>query len=318
MKKVAILTSGGDSQGMNAYVHKLVNLLIKNNYCPVAIYRGFQGLIDQDIHKLNSKEVDNISFLGGSVLKTARCKEFYGDIGVQKGYDILKKHKIDILVVLGGNGSYMGAMDLMNKGMKVICIPGTIDNDLYYSDISLGFDSAVNNAVSAIEKIKQTMRANNRGVIVEVMGRNCGNIALNTAISVNANALIISEDKKSIKNCDKFIQNALDSGVESPVVVVQENLIDGQKLAEKYEKKFKKQFKFERIGYVQRGGEPTVKDKIFANLLAIQTMNSILAEEFNIAIGMEKENIFTYPLKDILQAESNFNYNLYNLFLSNL
>ena len=318
MKNIAILTSGGDSQGMNAYIHKLVSLLIKNKYNAYAIMRGYQGLLDEDFIKLSIKDVDNISFLGGSVLKTARCKEFYEDSGVEKGYKILKKHKIDILVVLGGNGSFIGAIDLMNKGMKVICIPGTVDNDLFYSDISLGFDSAVNNAVSAIEKIKQTMRSNNRGVIVEVMGRNCGNIALNCALSVNANALIINEDKKSIKNCDTFIKNAIENGVESPVVVIQENILDGQKLADKYEKKFKKQFKFERIGYIQRGGEPTVKDKIFANLLAIQTMNNILNGEINVAIGMQKENIFNAPLKDILKSESNFNQNLYDLYLSNL
>lgn len=318
MKNVAILTSGGDSQGMNAYIHKLVSLLIKNKYNAFAIKRGYQGLLDEDIVKLTLKDVDNISFLGGSVLKTARCKVFYYDSGVEKGYQILQKHKIDLLVVLGGNGSFIGGIDLMKKGMNVICIPGTVDNDLFYSDISLGFDSAVNNAVNAIEKIKQTMRSNNRGVIVEVMGRNCGNIALNCALSVNANALIINEDKKSIKNCDTFIKNAIENGIESPVVVVQENIIDGQKLADKYQKKFKKQFKFERIGYIQRGGEPTVKDKIFANLLAIQTMNNILNGEVNVAIGMQKENIFNMPLLEVLNSESNFNYNLYNLYLSNL
>ena len=318
MKNIAILTSGGDSQGMNAYIHKLVTLLIKNKYNAYAIMRGYQGLLDEEIVKLCLKDVDNISFLGGSVLKTARCKEFYHDTGVEKGYKILQKHKIDLIVVLGGNGSFIGAIDLMKKGMNVICIPGTVDNDLFYSDISLGFDSAVNNAVNAIEKIKQTMRSNNRGVIVEVMGRNCGNIALNTALSVNANALIINEDKKSVKNCDAFIKNAIDNGIESPVVVVQENIIDGAKLAEKYQKKFKKQFKFERIGYIQRGGEPTVKDKIFANLLAIQTMNNILNGEINVAIGMQKENIFNAPLNEVLKSESNFNKNLYDLYLSNL
>lgn len=318
MKNVAILTSGGDSQGMNAYIYKLTSLLIKNKFNIYAINRGFQGLLDEDIQKISNKEVQNISFLGGSVLKTARCTEFYEDKGVIKGYKILKNHKIDVLVVLGGNGSFNGTLNLMEKGMNVICIPGTIDNDLFYSDISLGFDTAVNNAVEAIEKIKQTMLSNNRGVIIEVMGRNCGNIALNTALSVNANALIINEDKKSFKNAEIFVRNAIENGVDSPVVILQENILDGQKLADKFQKKFKKQFKFQNIGYVQRGGEPTVKDKIFANLLAIQTMNSILKQEFNIAIGMQKENIFTIPLKEALNKESNFNKNLYDLYLSNL
>ncbi len=318
MKNIAILTSGGDSQGMNAYIHKLTLLLIKNGYNPIGVMRGFQGLIDEEFIKLDKTFVDNISFLGGSVLKTARCKEFYALDGVKKAYNILLKHNIDVLIVLGGNGSFKGAIDLYNLGMKVICIPGTIDNDLFYSDISLGFDSAVNNGVEAIEKIKQTMQSNNRGVVVEVMGRDCGNIALNTAISVNANALIINEDEKSKTNFENHIKNAIDSGVSSPVVILQENILDGSKLARELESKLNKQFKFEKIGYIQRGGSPTVKDKIFANLLAIQTMNSILNNEFNIAIGMQKENIFTVNVSNVLNAESNFNYNLYNLYLSNL
>lgn len=318
MKKIAILTSGGDSQGMNAYISKLVLLLKKNKQNIIGIMRGFQGLIDEDFIDLDSSMVENISFLGGSVLKTARCLEFYKPEGVEKAYKILKKHKIDILIVVGGNGSFKGAIDLMKLGMKIICIPGTIDNDLYFSDISLGFDTAVNNAVECIEKIKQTMLSNNRGVIIEVMGRNCGNIALSTAISVNANALIINEDENSKKTYEKNTLNAIRNGIKSPVIILQENICDGEEMAKNLQEKTKKQFKFERLGYVQRGGEPTVKDKIFANLLAIQTVNSIMAGETNIAIGMKKENIFTTSLEKVLSAKSNFNTNLYNLFLSNL
>lgn len=318
MKKIAILTSGGDSQGMNAYISKLVLLLKKNKQNIIGIMRGFQGLIDEDFIDLDSSMVENISFLGGSVLKTARCLEFYKPEGVEKAYKILKKHKIDILIVVGGNGSFKGAIDLMKLGMKIICIPGTIDNDLYFSDISLGFDTAVNNAVECIEKIKQTMLSNNRGVIIEVMGRNCGNIALSTAISVNANALIINEDENSKKTYEKNTLNAIKNSIKSPVIILQENICDGEEMAKNLQEKTKKQFKFERLGYVQRGGEPTVKDKIFANLLAIQTVNSIMAGETNIAIGMKKENIFTTSLEKVLSAKSNFNTNLYNLFLSNL
>ncbi|MGN1208215.1 MAG: ATP-dependent 6-phosphofructokinase, partial [Christensenellales bacterium] len=313
-----ILTSGGDSQGMNAYIHKLTKLLLKNKFRAIGINRGFQGLLDEDFVCLTPDFVENISFLGGSVLKTARCAEFYADEGVQKGYKILKKHKIDVLVVLGGNGSYKGALNLSKLGQKIICVPGTIDNDLFYSDISLGFDTAVNNAVEAIEKIKQTMLSNSRGLVVEVMGRNCGNIALNTAISVNANGLVINEDEKSKENVEKFVKNAIKSGTESPVIVVQENILDGNALAQELQNKFKKQFKFEKIGYVQRGGSPTVKDKIFANLLAIQTINCIKNGELNVAIGMNKENIFSKDISECLKAKSNFNKNLYELFLSNL
>ncbi len=318
MKNIAILTSGGDSQGMNSYIHKVTKLLLKNKFNVFGIKRGYQGLLDDDFEVLDAKKVENISFLGGSILKTARCTEFCSPLGVKKGYENLKKHKIDILIVLGGNGSYKGAINLSELGQKIICIPGTIDNDLFYSDISLGFDTAVNNAVEAIEKIKQTMLANNRGLICEVMGRDCGNIALSTAISVNANALVVNEDKNSIKNIENYVKKALDNGVESPLIIVQENILDGQKLANEFQNKFKKQFKFQEIGYIQRGGSPTVKDKIFANLLAIQTVNSILNDITNVAIGMKKENIFNEDLTKVLSAKSNFNKNLYNLFISNL
>lgn len=318
MKNIAILTSGGDSQGMNAYISKFVMLLNKHKKNVYGIMRGFQGLIDEDFVLLSSQMVENISFLGGSYLKTARCIEFYEEAGVEKAYKILKKYKIDLLVVVGGNGSFKGAINLSKKGMKVICIPGTIDNDLYFSNISLGFDTAVHNAVDSIEKIKQTMLSNNRGVVIEVMGRNCGNIALSTAISVNANALVVGEDKNSLNCVEKNVLYAIKNGTKSPVVILQENICDGLELASILQKRTNKQFKFERLGYVQRGGEPTVKDKIFANLLAIQTVNSILNNEFNIAIGMKKENIFTTSLDKVFCAKSNFNKNLYELYLSNL
>lgn len=318
MEKIAILTSGGDSQGMNAYLFKITNILLENNFEPIGIFNGYNGIFEENFISLTKKMVENISFLGGSFLKTARSEKFATIEGVKIASEILTKHNIKTVIINGGNGSFKGAMELSKHNINVICVPGTIDNDLFYSDISLGFDTAVNNAVEVIDKIKQTMQANNRGLIVEVMGRHCGNIALNCAVSVNANALIINEDENSKNNIVERISKAIKNGNESPVIVLQENILDGNKLADELSQKFNKVFKFEKIGYVQRGGSPTIKDRIFASLLAFKTLELLKSKTYNQAIGMNKENVFNMPLEKALNINNNFNSNLYELYLSSL
>lgn len=318
MEKIAILTSGGDSQGMNAYLYKITNLLLENNFELVGIFNGYNGIFNQEFVNLTKEMVENIPFLGGSFLKTARSERFSTKKGVEVASVILKKHNIKTVIINGGNGSFKGALELSKHDINVICVPGTIDNDLFYSDISLGFDTAVNNAVEVIDKIKQTMQTNNRGLIVEVMGRHCGNIALNVAVSVNANALIINEDKESKETILKRVEKTIKNKNESQVIVLQENILDGNKLAIELSQKFNKVFKFEKIGYVQRGGAPTIKDRIFANLLAFKTLELLKSKTYNQAIGMNKENVFNMPLEKALNINNNFNSNLYELYLSSL
>lgn len=318
MEKIAILTSGGDSQGMNAYLYKITNLLIENNFEPIGIFNGYNGIFEENFVNLTKNIVENISFLGGSFLKTARSERFATEEGVKKASEILKSHDIKNIIINGGNGSFKGANELSKHNINVICIPGTIDNDLFYSDISLGFDTAVNNAVEVIDKVKQTMQTNNRGLIAEVMGRHCGNIALNVAVSVNANSLILNEDEDSKKNVFSRVEKAIKNGCESPVIVLQENILDGNNLAIELSKKFNKTFKFEVIGYVQRGGSPTIKDRIFANLLAFKTLELLKTKTYNQAIGMNKENVFNMPLDKALNVNNNFNSDLYELYLSSL
>lgn len=318
MEKIAILTSGGDSQGMNAYLYKITNLLLENNFEPIGIFNGYNGIFEENFVNLTKNMVENISFLGGSFLKTARSERFATEEGVKKASEILKSHDIKTIIINGGNGSFKGANELSKHNINVICIPGTVDNDLFYSDISLGFDTAVNNAVEVIDKVKQTMQTNNRGLIAEVMGRHCGNIALNVAVSVNADALIINEDKESVNTILNRIEKAINNGKESPVIVLQENILDGNSLAIELSKKFNKTFKFQVIGYVQRGGSPTIKDRIFANLLAFKTLELLKTKTYNQAIGMNKENVFNMQLDKALNVNNNFNSNLYELYLSSL
>ena len=316
MEKIAVLTSGGDSQGMNAFVYKLVNLLEKNKYEVVGIEEGYNGIFERKFVNLTSKSIEPFSLLGGSFLKTARSARFSTQEGLLEASKILKEENIACLVINGGNGSFKGANELSELGINVICVPGTIDNDVYFSDLSLGFDTAVNNAVDYIDKVKQTMKANNRGVVFEVMGRNCGNIALNTALSVNADSLIVNEDKNSISSVFKNVETAIKNGETSPVIILQENILDANGLIEELEKKFKKDFRFIDVGYVQRGGEPTVKDRIFATSLACKTFELIKNKTYNQAVGQKLEKIFNMPLNKALDVHDNFNYDLYNLYLN--
>ena len=202
IKNIAILTSGGDCQGMNTAINIIVRVAIERNYNVFGIMRGFRGLFENDFIVLDNKKVANISSLGGTILKTSRFVEFKQDSIVKKCAVILKKNKIDVLIVIGGDGSYKGALALAKEGVKVICIPGTIDNDLRYTNRCLGFDTAVNNACQYIENVKQTMDSMSRGVVFEVMGRECGDIALYSAISTACDCLAVPEkpitDRKSV------------------------------------------------------------------------------------------------------------------------
>ncbi|MGD9901550.1 MAG: ATP-dependent 6-phosphofructokinase [Spirochaetales bacterium] len=314
MKKIAVLTSGGDAPGMNACLANLFELCKRFNYRLICFRQGYIGLIDNDFVILKEHDIENIYSLGGSIIKTGRSKEFLTKEGQLKAIETLKINDIDTLIVIGGNGSYRGAQDLEKLGVKVIAIPGTIDNDLNYSTRSLGFDTAVNNSVSAIDKIKDTMSANNRGVVIEVMGRNSGDIALYSAVASNANAIVVKEVPESKNEIIGSVERAIKRGVTSPTVVVAENILDSAKLAETLEAKTGITFKTTVLGYIQRGGNPTVFDRNFAMQLAVKSIELIEVGKHNIAIGMKNGKIHCENLDKVLTEKTNFNFELYDLF----
>lgn len=312
MERIGILCSGGDSQGMNTCIKTIVKICESHNILPIAINRGFQGLIENDFSFLNHEMVANIDNLGGCFIKVARCKEFETPQGVKKGVNNLIKNRIDGLIVIGGNGSFKGVEELAKYGIKCIAIPGTIDNDLFYTDNALGFDTAVTNCVSAIENIRQTMLANNRALVVEVMGRDCGDIALRTALATVAHSVATKELKKSVKDIIKDLRQVLEFGIVSPVVVMSEHQpFTPQDVANEIEKQLGVESRGCTLGYIQRGGAPSVKDKILAIKWGIESVEMLLDGKYGYALGVKGNRIIFVPIEEANRTKQVFDMDSY-------
>ncbi|MBQ0017290.1 MAG: ATP-dependent 6-phosphofructokinase [Clostridiales bacterium] len=283
MKRIAVLTSGGDASGMNSCIEILFQLCKKNDFQLIGFMYGYKGLIENKFKILTKYDVQNIFNKGGSILKTSRCDEFLKVEGKIKASENLKKDNIDCLIVIGGNGSIKGAFELSEFFNNIICIPATIDNDLGYTNQTLGFDTAVNNAVDAIVKEKQTMETNDRGLIVETMGRHCSDIATYSAVASQAD-LLITEKLEFDGILSKVIKIANEK-TNCPLIVIKENLIDIEELSKYLQEKTNITFKTDVLGYVQRGGEPTVCDKILATELAYLAVDLIKKEVYSKSIG---------------------------------
>lgn len=312
MKKILVLTSGGDASGMNAYIKSLAKLCKKNNVELNASLYGFQGLVENSIMPLKYDELGEIQNLGGSVIKTSRSKDFVTQEGFNKAIDNIKKQNIDCLVIVGGNGSFNGANDLYNAGVNILAVPATIDNDLAYTDKTLGYDTACQNAIDAIVKIKQTMDACDRGTIVEVMGRHCSDIAVRSAILCDADLLIT--ENLTFEHILKKVNDIIDSQKKNPLVVVQENILDVNSLSKFLEEKTKKEFRATIIGYLQRGGEPTANDKLYAIELACETIKLVLESNLNKAIGYKNGEIITKDIQFAVSMQKEKNDKLINVY----
>ena len=301
MKKILVLTSGGDSSGMNAYIKALAKLCKKEEIDLWASIGGYRGLIKDELKQLDYDDLAQIEDLGGSVIKSSRCPEFMTADGFEKALQTIKKSKANCVVVVGGNGSYMGAKKLTDAGINVLAIPGTIDNDLSYTDITLGYNTACQNAVEMITKIKQTMSAFDRGFVAEVMGRKCSDIALQTTIITNADLCITSK-----QNFDKILretQKIVDSGIQSPLIVVQEGLLDIDALAKFLQDGTQKEFRAVKLGYIQRGGEPSNVDKLFAVELACATIKKFRENIFGFAIGKKDGVMVAKKLGEVTKIQ---------------
>lgn len=297
--KVGILTSGGDAPGMNAFISKFTTLATAAGFEVIAFKFGYQGLIDNSTKPLTREDVSNIAHLGGSNIKSTRSSEFLTKQGFKRAIQNIKLNEIDCLVILGGDGTLRGAKELSVAGIKVIYIPATIDNDLSYTDQTLGFDSAVNAAVDAIDKIKQTMLSLNRIFICEVMGRHCPDIAISSAIATDATILITEAKNFSFKETISKIKEAIESGEEAPSIVIRENILDVFELAKKIQNELDIETRACRIGYVQRGTSPSVMDRILARKFAQAVLDLISSKKFNRAVGQVKNKIITKNLTEI-------------------
>lgn len=316
IKNIAVLTSGGDAQGMNTAISIIVRVARSRRMWVYGVLEGYKGLYEDNFVQLDEKFVENIGSIGGSVLKTSRFLDFKKSSVVKQSASNLKKHNIDALIVLGGDGSYHGALELIQEGVNVICIPATIDNDLRYTSRCLGFDTAVNNSCKYIENVKQTMSALSRGCVFEVMGRFCGDIALYSACSTACDLIAVPEKPTNEKEIVDKVKLHLKRTNTAPTIVVAEHQFDVVDLAKKLTKETGVDFKYSIVGYIQRGGSPSVLDKALAMQFGVKAVDLIEKGVFNRAIGYKNDVAFDIDLKDALNCEYNFNYDLLQLFYS--
>lgn len=313
MKKIAVLCSGGDSPGMNACIKAIVDTCISNNIELVGINRGYQGLIENDIRPLRKIDVINTETISGSIIKTSRSPEFMTEPGFNKAVENLKKNGIEGLIVIGGNGSFRGCRDLVNVGVNVIGIPGTIDNDLFYTERSLGFDTAVQNAVNTITAIKQTMYANDRASVYKCMGRHCGDIALHTAMAVEADSLAVNELDTSISDIISDLKNSIKHGVTSPVVVISEGCkLDMEEILYEIQSQLHLTARGVEIGYLQRGGEPTYYDRMLGVRWGVYAVQLLMQDMTNLALGVKNDKIISIPLIEVEHVLQEFRVDVVN------
>ncbi len=292
IKKIGVLTSGGDGSGMNAAIRSVVRYATHQKLGVVGIMRGYQGLIDDEVIELTHRSVSGIISKGGTILKTARCPEFLKDEGKERAVKTIKKHNIDALVIIGGNGSYQGAHALFTKhGVACVCLPGTIDNDIGATDATIGSDTAVNTALEAIDKIRDTCTSMERIFVVEVMGRDCGFIAIQVAIGGGAENVLIPEKKFDIKEIAENITEGNIRGKISWIIIVAEGAARADDIANKITELTNLETRVAVLGHVQRGGIPTAKDRILATRLGAAAVDLLLKGQFGKAVGVLNDEI---------------------------
>lgn len=314
MKKIAVLTSGGDAPGMNAAVRSVVRYGLSKGVEVLGIYRGYHGLLHGEIEVLNRRSVSDIIDRGGTFLKTARCLEFKQEEVRRQAYEILKEKGVDGLIVVGGDGSFQGANLLSKFGIATVGIPGTIDNDLAYTEYTIGFDTALNTILDAVKKLRDTSSSHERVSIVEVMGRNCGDLALYSAISGGAEAVIIPEypfNKEEL--CDRILSGKKCNKIHS-LIILAEGVGGAQELSEYIEEKTTIDTRATVLGHIQRGGIPTGRDRMIASLMGKCAVDILLENKVCAkVVGIKDNNIFSMNIDEALKIEKTFNKGLYEL-----
>lgn len=307
IKCIGILTSGGDAPGMNAAIRAVTRSAIYNGLQVKGIYRGYKGLITGEIKEFKTENVSNIIQLGGTILKTARCQEFRTPEGRQIAYETMKREGIDALVVIGGDGSLTGAR-LLAQEFDVPCIglPGTIDNDLYGTDTTIGYDTALNTILDAVDKIRDTATSHERLFFVEVMGRDAGFLALNGAIAAGAEAAIIPEFNTEVDQLEEFINNGFRKSKSSSIVLVAESEITGG--AMHYAERVKNEYpqydvRVTILGHLQRGGRPTAHDRIIASRMGVASIQALMEGQRNVMIGIENDQIVYVPFAKAIKND---------------
>ena len=309
VKTIGILTSGGDAPGMNAAVRAVTRAGIYNGFSIKGIYRGYDGLLTGDIKTFTTENVSGIIDEGGTILKTARSKAFMTKEGKEKAYENIVKEGIDALVVIGGNGSLTGAMNFAQEyDLCCIGLPGTIDNDLYGTDSTIGYDTTLNTIMECVDRIRDTAQSHERIFFVEVMGRDAGFLAQNSAIASGAEAAIIPEDSTDVDQLARFMERGIRKSKKSCIVVVSESPKCG---AMYYADRVKKEFpnfdvRVSILGHLQRGGRPSARDRILASRTGYGAIEAIMQGQRNIMVGVRNNEVVYVPLSEAIRSDKTF------------
>lgn len=313
MKKVAILTSGGDSPGMNAAIRSVVRTGIYSGFEMYGIESGYQGLIEGKLFKMGISSVADIIQRGGTMLATSRSDEFETPEGLRKACNVLEVYGIESVVILGGDGSFRGALELQKKGISIMGIPCTIDNDLGYTDYTVGFFTAVTTVTEAINKIRDTSSSHGRANVVEVMGRKCGDIALYSGVAGGAETIIIPEKPFSIDTVARKAMEGKKRGKRHHIIVLSEGVGSAYKLAEQLEELTGIDTKVTILGYLQRGGSPNISDRIIATTMGFEAIQALVRGESGLVFGMQGKTVFSLDLVEALNVEKTFSEELYEV-----
>jgi len=314
IKRIAVLTSGGDSPGMNAAVRAIVRYGIKSDLEVYGIFRGYAGLLDEDIHKLEYRDVSGIMEKGGTFLRTARCPEFKVADVRDEAAQILKKHEIEAVVVIGGDGSLHGAAFLdADHGIPTIGIPGSIDNDIYGTDMCIGVDTCLNTTMDAVQKLKDTATSHERAFIVEVMGRENGYIALMSAIITGSEAAIIPEVPVDYDKLSDRLLEERKRGKINSIIIVAEGAASAYTVSRHLEHKIGYETRITILGHVQRGGSPSAFDRILSTRMGLHAVQAVLDGDFGKMIGLQANTMARVPYEELLGKKKPINMDLYKL-----
>ena len=313
MKKIGVLTSGGDAPGMNAAIRAVTRAALAKGMEVMGIYRGYNGLINGDIKPLSVRSVSDVMQHGGTMLYTARCQEFRFEEGLQKAKATCLEYGIEGIVVIGGDGSFRGAADLSARGIPCVGIPGTIDNDIAMSEYTIGYDTAMNTAMEMVDKLRDTSQSHDRCSVVEVMGRHAGYIAVNTGIACGATYIIVPEMPWSMDEVCNKIKNTHTTGKHHFIVVVSEGVGNAVDIAKTIEKETGVESRATILGHVQRGGSPTIRDRVAASQLGYYAVQLLYEGKGNRVVGIQNNKIVDYDIQEALSMKKPFEEELYKI-----
>ncbi|MCS7202260.1 MAG: 6-phosphofructokinase [Dictyoglomus sp.] len=311
MKRIAVLTSGGDAPGMNSAIRSIVRYGLSQGLEVIGIERGYQGLIEGEFIKLKREDVSEIIQRGGTILKTARSEDFYKEEGQKKALENLEKERIEGLIVIGGEGSLRGAFSLYKLGFPVVGIPGSIDNDIWGTDYSIGFDTACNNVIDAINKIRDTAAAHERTFVIEVMGRECGYIAFTSGVVSGADVILIPEVPIDFPYIIEKLKERQRKMKKHNIIVVAEGVGSAYFIGKQIEDRLGISTRIVILGHIQRGGSPSVLDRTLGTFMGIQAVRSLLNKSYGIMIGWQNNKPFSVSLEEVVKNKKRVDPKLY-------